>query len=96
MRYSVIKSVHIRVKLLYDHGGTSDWDIIKGLPTPTVDDSGKVSIEKIRKDDLVFRMNAASRKVFQEVLTGFLIMKPNMRGGEIKRICCPEMKRVPG
>ena len=26
MRYKVIKSVHIEVELLYDHGGTSDWD----------------------------------------------------------------------
>ena len=47
MRYKVIKSVHIGVKLLYDHGGTSDQDVTKGLPTPTVDDSEKVSIKKI-------------------------------------------------
>ena len=40
MRYGVIKSVHIGVKILYDHGGTTDWDVIKGLPTLTVDDSG--------------------------------------------------------
>ena len=52
MRYRVIKSVYIGVKLLYDHGETSDWDVTKGLPTPIVDDSGKVSIEKIGKDDL--------------------------------------------
>ena len=60
MRYRVIKFVHIGVKLLYNHGRASDWDVTKGLPTPTVDDSVKVSIEKIRKNDLVFRMNAAS------------------------------------
>ena len=54
MRYKVIKSVHIGVKLLYDHGRTSDQDVTKRLPTPTVDDSGKVNIEKVRKDDLAF------------------------------------------
>ena len=47
MRYKVIKSMHIGVKLLYDHGGISDQDVRKGLPTPTVDDNGKVSIRKI-------------------------------------------------
>ena len=32
---------------MYDHGGTSDRDATKELPTPTVDDSGKVNIGKI-------------------------------------------------
>ena len=40
MRYWSIDSVHIGVKLLYDHGGTSDLDVTKWLPTPTVNDSG--------------------------------------------------------
>ena len=48
MMYRTIKSMYIGVKLLYDHGGTSDQDITKGLPTPTIDDSGKVSIGKIQ------------------------------------------------
>ena len=55
--------MHIGVELLYDHRGTSDRDVTKGLPTPTVDDNGKVSITKIQKNDLAFQMNAASRKV---------------------------------
>ena len=79
MRYKVIKSVHIRVKLLYDRGGTSDRDVTKGLLTPIVDDSEKVSIGEIRKDDLAFRMNAASRKVLRKVLSGFIITEPYMR-----------------
>ena len=29
MRYRIIESVHIRVKLLYDHGGTSHQDATK-------------------------------------------------------------------
>ena len=73
--------MQIKVKLLYDHGGTSDQDAIKGLPTPTIDDSGKVSIGKIQKDDFAFRMNAASRKVLREVHPGLLITKSNVRGG---------------
>ena len=48
MMYRIIKSVHIRVKLLYDNEGTNDRDITKGLPTPTIEDSGKVSIRKIQ------------------------------------------------
>ena len=39
MRYCSIDSVHIEVKLLYDHGGTSDEDVTKWLLTPTVNDS---------------------------------------------------------
>ena len=38
-RYGVINAVHIGVKLLYDHSGTTDWDVTKGLPTPTVNDN---------------------------------------------------------
>ena len=48
MMYRIIKSMHIRVKLLYDNEGTNDQDITKGLPTPTIEDSGKVSIRKIQ------------------------------------------------
>ena len=40
MKYGIIKSVHIGVKLLYDHGGIAVQDVTKGLPTPTVDDNG--------------------------------------------------------
>ena len=69
LRYRVIKTVHIRVELLYDHGGTSDWDVIEGLPTPTIDDNRKVNIGKIRKDDLAFQMNVALRKILRKVLT---------------------------
>ena len=39
--------MHIRVELLYDHEGTSDWEVTQWLLTPTVDDSGKVIIKKI-------------------------------------------------
>ena len=29
MSYKIVKSVHVGVKLLYDHGGTSDQDATK-------------------------------------------------------------------
>ena len=54
MRYRVIESMHIGVELLYHREGMSDRDVTKGLLTPTIKDSGKVGIEKIRKDDLAF------------------------------------------
>ena len=34
MRYKIIKSVHVGVKIMYDHRGTSDRDATKWLPTP--------------------------------------------------------------
>ena len=40
LRYWRIKSVHIRVKLLYDHEKASDRGATQWLPTPTVDDGG--------------------------------------------------------
>ena len=85
MRYKVLESMHIGVELLYNHGGTSGQDVTNGLPTLTVNDSGKVSIEKIRKDDLVFQMNATLRKVLREVRMGLLIIEPNVRGDRINR-----------
>ena len=96
LRYRTIKSMHIKVKLLYDHGGTSDQDYTQWLPTPTVDDNGKVNIRKIWKDDLAFRMNTSSRKVLRKVLTGFIITEPDIRTGRINRgrKWCPRTKRV--
>ena len=38
-RHEVIKSVHIGVELLYDHKGTADQDVTKGLSIPTVNDN---------------------------------------------------------
>ena len=38
-------------------------------------------------------MNAASRKVLQEVLTGLLITESNVKRSRIRRKRCPRMKR---
>ena len=62
-RYWKIESIHVGVKLLDQHGWTNDWDITQWLPSPTVNDNGKVNIGEVRQNDLAFRMNTLSRKV---------------------------------
>ena len=47
MRYETINPVHVRVKLLNQHWRTSDGLVIKRLPFPTVNDSGKVGVSKM-------------------------------------------------
>ena len=88
--------MHIGVKLLYDHGETADRDITKGPLILIVNDSGKISIGEVRKNDLAFQMNATSRKVFRKVLTGFIITELNVKGGKVKGRRCPRMKSVLG
>ena len=46
-RYGIIKVVHIGVKLLYDHNGTTNRDLTKKFPTPTINDNGKFNIREI-------------------------------------------------
>ena len=87
--YWKIKSMHVGVKLMDQHGWTSDQDITQWLPFPTMDDSGKVSVEEIRQDDLAFRMNASLGKVLKEVQFGLLIMEPDRKWCRIKRSGCP-------
>ena len=38
-----------------------------------MNDSGKVSVSEVCQNDLAFRMNTSSRKVFQECLVGIII-----------------------
>ena len=78
-RYWRIKSMHVGVKLLDQHGRTYDQDVTQWLPTPTVNDIGKVSVGKVHQNDLVFQMNTSSRKILREVLSGILITEPVMR-----------------
>ena len=96
MSYWKIKSMHVGVKLLDQHGWTCDRDITQWLPTPTVNDIGLVSVNEVRQDDLAFRMNVSSRKVLLESLSGILIMKPNMWWSRIGGSGCPRTKRVLG
>ena len=96
LRYWRIKSVHVGVELLNDHGGISDRGTTKWLPTLTVDDSGKCSVREIRQNYLVFQMNASSREVLWEVLKGFLISKLNRRRYRIRGRGCPRKQRVLG
>ena len=95
-RYWTINLVHVGVKLLDEHERTSDRDITQWLPFSIVNDSGKVSVGEVRQNDLAFRMNTSSRKVFRECLTGIIITKPKREGGRIRRRRSTRMKRVPG
>ena len=93
-RYWTIDPVHVGVKLLNKHERTGDRDVPQWLLSPTMNDSGKVSVGKVRQNDLAFRMNALSRKVLQERLTGILITELDMRSRIKRRRRCPGTKRV--
>ena len=46
-RYWKIETMHVGIKLLDQHGRISDQDVTQWLPSPTVNDSGKVSVGKV-------------------------------------------------
>ena len=94
-RYWTINPMHVGVKHLDKHERTSDQDVTQWLPSPTVNDSGKVSVSKVLQNDLVFGMNAMSRKVLRECLVGIIITEPKMRRSRIRRWRCLGTKRVP-
>ena len=54
MRYGVVNPVHVGVELLNQHEKTSDGLETKRLLFPTVDDSGKVGVNKMTQDDSAF------------------------------------------
>ena len=78
-RYWPINPMHVGVKLLDKQERTGDRDVTQWLPSPTVNDRGKVGVGKVRQNDLAFRMNASSKKVLRKCLEGIIIMEPNMR-----------------
>ena len=54
MRYRAVNPVHVGVELLNQHERTSDGLVIKKLPFPTVNDSGKVDVSKMTQNDSAF------------------------------------------
>ena len=44
-----------------------------------MNDKGKVSVGKVRQNDLAFRMNASSREVLRKCLKGIIITEPDVR-----------------
>ena len=94
-RYWTINPMHVGVKLLDKHERTGGRDITQWLPSPIVNDIGKVGVGEVHQNDLAFRMNAASRKVLRECLVGIIIMELKMRRSRIRRQRCPKTKRVP-
>ena len=95
-RYWTINPVHVGVKLLDKHERTCNWDVTQWLPSPVVNDRGKVSVGKVRQNDLAFRMNASSGEVLQKCLKGNIITEPNSRRRRISKWRSIETKRVPG
>ena len=96
MRYGTINLVHVRVELLNQHKRTSDGLITKRLPFPTVNDSGKVGVNKMTQDDSAFPMNALSKKVFRKCLMGIIITETEREGCIIRRGRGTGMKRISG
>ena len=47
IRYGVVNPVHVGVELLNQHERTSDKLVTKRLPFPTVNDIGKVDVNKM-------------------------------------------------
>ena len=54
MRYEAVNPMHVGVELLNQHERTSDKLVTKRLLFPTVDDSGKVGVNKMTQDDSAF------------------------------------------
>ena len=93
-RYWTINPVYVGVKLLDKHERTSDWDVTQWFTSPTMNDSEKVSVGEVRQNDLVFRMNASSRKILRECLVGIIITERKRERSRIKRRRGTETKRV--
>ena len=81
--------MYVGVKLLYKHEGTPQGYLTKRFPSPSSNDMGEKSLEKVRQNNMVLRMNATFLKVLREVLLGLPIMEPNVK----KR--CRKIRRSP-
>ena len=81
----MINLVHVGVKLLHKHETTGDQVITQCLPSPNVNDIGKVGVDEVHQNDLAFRMIAASRKVLREFLVGIIIMELKRDRSRIRR-----------
>ena len=84
-RYWTINLVHVEVELLDKHERTCDQDVTQWLPSPTMNDRGKVDVGKVWQNDLAFRINATSRDVLWKCLKGIIIMEPDVRRRRIRR-----------
>ena len=89
-RYWTINPMHVGVKLLDKHERT------QLLPSPIVNDRGKVGVGKFRQNDLALKaLKASSREVLRKCLKGIIIMEPNVRRWRIRRWRSIRTKRVP-
>ena len=97
LRYKGIETVYIGVKLLYKHNRTPQGSLKQRFLASSFNDSMKRIVDKIRQDNLAFRMNATFLEVLQEVLSGLLIPEPNVEGGlgESEKRKPGTLKRIP-
>ena len=93
-RYWTINPVHVGVKLLDKHERISGRDVTQWLPSPTMNDSEKVSVSEVRQNNSAFRMNTSLRKVLRECLVGIIIMETKRDRSRIKRWRSSWTKRV--
>ena len=91
-RYWMINPVHVGVKLLDKHKSTSDRDVTQWLPSPTVNDNGKVSVGEVRRrSKWMPRREKFSKNV---MWASSSLQKPKKERSRIRRRKGTRMKRV--
>ena len=85
LRHKGINTIHIGVKLLYEHDGTPQGYLTKRFPSLSVNDIEQSSVGKIQQNHMALQMNATFRNVLREVLMGLFIAEPNVKKGKISR-----------
>ena len=88
--------MYVGVKLLHKHDGTPQKTLKKRFLASSLNDNGERSVGKVQQNNMVLRMNATFLEVLQEVLSGLLIMEPNVKKRDgIKRRRTRTLKRIP-
>ena len=88
--------MYVGVKLLHKHDGTPQKTLKKRFLASSLNDNGEKSVGKVQQNNMVLRMNATFLEVLREVLSGLLIMEPNVKKRDgIKRRRTRTLKRIP-
>ena len=80
IRYGAVNPMHVGVELLNQHERTNDELVTKRLPFSTVNDSGKVGVNKMTQNDSAFRMKASQEKFSVNALWASSLRKWRERG----------------
>ena len=88
--------MYVGLKLLHKHDGKPQETLKKRFLASSSNDNGERSVGKVRQNNMVLRMNATFLEVLREVLSGLLIMEPNVKKRDgIKRRRTGTLKRIP-